>query len=147
MLKNIDPLLSAPLLEALRAMGHGDDIVICDANFPAHALARATVRGAEIQVAAPAARVAAAILSLLPLDDFVDAPALYMQARPEEPEHMEEVHKEVATVVKGHGHELCPYERFAFYAFAKKAFCIVQAAEPRFYGNFAFKKGVIPPRG
>lgn len=146
MLKNIDPLLNAPLLGALRAMGHGDVLIVSDLNFPSHSVAAKTVVGEALHVDAPAARVAEAILSLMPLDDFVDDPALYMQSNDDDPSHLEKVQEEVAAVVKANGHELKPLERFAFYDFAKQAFCVVTAAEPRFYGCFAFKKGVIPPQ-
>src|SRR6478736_4802915 len=69
MLKSIDPLLNADVLYALRAMGHGDDLVICDTNFPADAVARETVLGELLRIDnVSAAQAARAILSVLPLD-------------------------------------------------------------------------------
>src|SRR5947209_16446749 len=80
MLKSIDPILNAEVLYALRAMGHGDDLVIVDTNFPADAVARQTVLGRLLRIDnLSAARAARAILSVLPLDSFVDHPVLTMQ--------------------------------------------------------------------
>ena len=68
MLKSIDPILNADVLYALRAMGHGDDLVICDTNFPADAVARQTVLGRLLRIDnVTAGRAARAILSVLPL--------------------------------------------------------------------------------
>ena len=75
MLKSIDPMLNADVLRALRAMGHGDDIVLCDTNFPADSVARQTVIGKLLRIDnVTAARAARAILSVMPLDSFVDKP-------------------------------------------------------------------------
>src|SRR5246500_6006419 len=80
MLKSIDPILNADVLYALRAMGHGDDVVLCDTNFPADSVARQTVLGRPLRIDnVPAFRAARAILSVLPLDSFVDKPALRME--------------------------------------------------------------------
>ena len=76
MLKGIDPLLNADVLYALRAMGHGDDLVLCDTNFPADSVARATVLGRLLRIDnVRASRAARAVLSVMPLDGFVDQPA------------------------------------------------------------------------
>src|SRR6266704_2050195 len=80
MLKSIDPLLNADVLYALRAMGHGDDLVLCDTNFPADSVARQTVLGRLLRIdGVSAGRAARAILSVLPLDSFVDKPVLRME--------------------------------------------------------------------
>src|SRR6478672_3802825 len=80
MLKSIDPMLNADVLRALRAMGHGDDIVLCDTNFPADSVARQTVIGKLLRIDnVTAARAARAILSVMPLDSFVDKPVLRME--------------------------------------------------------------------
>ena len=74
MLKNIDPLLNADILHALRAMGHGDEVVICDANFPADSVARKTALGRVLRLdGVDAPRAIRAVLSVLPLDSFVDS--------------------------------------------------------------------------
>jgi L-fucose mutarotase len=148
MLKSIDPILNADVLYALRSMGHGDDLVISDTNFPADAVARQTVLGRLLRIDnVTAGRAARAVLSLLPLDSFVDKPALRMEivGHPDEiPPVQMEVQREVDAA---HGSPLAmgSIERFAFYERAKKAYCVIQTGERRFYGCFIFKKGVIPP--
>ena len=148
MLKSIDPFLNADVLYALRAMGHGDDLVICDTNFPADAVARQTTLGRLLRIDnVTAARAARAILSVLPLDSFVDFPARRMEVvdQPNEiPVVQAEVQKEV-DAAEGQVMPLGSVERFAFYDLAKKAYCVIQTGERRFYGCFLFKKGVIPP--
>ena len=79
MLKGIDPLLNAEVLGALRAMGHGDHLIIADMNFPAESVARQTVLGRLLRIDAPSARVARAVLSVYPLDGFVDDAAARME--------------------------------------------------------------------
>jgi len=147
-LKLIDPYLNADVLYALRSMGHGDDLVLCDTNFPADSVARQTVLGRLLRIDnVDAARAARAILSVLPLDSFVDTPASRMEVvgQPEEiPPVQAEVQAEIDTA-QGRSSLMGGVERFAFYDLAKKAYCIIQTGERRFYGNFIFKKGVIPP--
>jgi L-fucose mutarotase len=148
MLKSIDPTLNADVLYALRAMGHGDDLVLCDTNFPADAVARQTVLGRLLRIDnVTAGRAARAILSVLPLDSFIEKPALRMEivGQPGEiPPVQQEVQKEIDAA---HGRPLPmgSVERFAFYDLAKKAYCVIQTGERRFYGCFIFKKGVIAP--
>jgi L-fucose mutarotase len=148
MLKSIDPILNADVLYALRAMGHGDDLVICDTNFPADSTARQTVLGDLLRIDnVSAARAARAILSVLPLDSFVEYPALRMEiaGRPGEiPPVQAEVQTEIDAAA-GRPLPLGSIERFAFYDLAKKAYCVIQTGERRFYGCFVFKKGVIAP--
>ena len=148
MLKSIDPILNADVLYALRAMGHGDDLVLCDTNFPADAVARQTSLGRLLRIDnVTAGRAAGAILSVLPLDSFVDAPALRMEivGQPDEvPAVQLEVQKEI-NAAQGRPFPMGSIERFAFYELAKKAYCVIQTGERRFYGCFIFKKGVIAP--
>jgi len=148
MLKNIDPMLNADVLRALRAMGHGDDVVLCDTNFPADSVARQTVIGKLLRIDnVTAARAARAVLSVMPLDAFVDRPALRMEivGKPAEvPPVQAEVQKEV-DAAEGKPWPMGSVERFAFYDLARKAYCVIQTGERRFYGCFIFKKGVIPP--
>ena len=98
MLKNINPILNADVLYALHAMGHGDDLIIADTNFPPDSVTRETVVG-EVQ----------------------------------------------AKVLAAGGSTMIGIERFAFYERSKKAYAVIQTGERRFYGCFAFRKGVIPP--
>jgi L-fucose mutarotase len=149
MLKNIDPLLNADLLYALRAMGHGDDLILCDTNFPADTAARQTVLGKLLRIdGVSAAEAARAILSVMPLDGFVDTPVLRMEVvgKPEEiPPVQAEVQREI-DAAEGRPLPMGSIERFAFYEKAKRAYCVVATGERRFYGCFIFKKGVIPPK-
>jgi L-fucose mutarotase len=94
-----------------------------------------------------AGRAARAILSLLPLDSFVEKPALRMEIVGQ-PDEVPAVQKEVQAEIdaaEGKTWPMGSIERFAFYDLAKKAYCVVQTGERRFYGCFIFKKGVIPP--
>jgi L-fucose mutarotase len=148
MLKNLDPLLNADVLYALRAMGHGDDLVLCDINFPADAVARRTALGRLLRIdGVSAVRAARAILSVLPLDSFVDDAALRMEVvgQPDEvPPVQAEVQGEIDRA-EGKPRPMGSIERFAFYERAKQAYCVIATGETRFYGCFLFKKGVIPP--
>lgn len=146
MLKNLDPLLNADILYALRAMGHGDEVVICDANFPAESVARSTVLGKLLRMdGVDAARAVRAVLSVLPLDTFVESPAMRMevvgdaQALPNvQRETQIEVDQAEARAVP-----LAPIERHAFYARARQAYCVIATGETRGYGCFVFTKGVL----
>lgn len=146
MLKHLDPLLNADILYALSAMGHGDEVVICDANFPADSVARDTTLGRLLRVdGADSARAVRAVLSLLPLDTFVDAPAMRMEVVGD-PSAQPIVQREAqAEVNAAEGREVpfAPIERHAFYARARKAYCVIVTGELRGYGCFIFKKGVI----
>ena len=148
MLKSIDPLLNADVLYALRSMGHGDDLIICDTNFPADSVARQTVLGDLLRLDnVTAGRAARAILSVMPLDSFVEQPALRMEvggSAGEVPAVQEEVQTEI-DAAEGRPWPMGSIERFAFYDLAKKSYCVIQTGERRFYGCFAFKKGVIAP--
>jgi L-fucose mutarotase len=148
MLKNIDPLLNADVLYALRAMGHGDELVICDTNFPADSVARQTAFGDLLRIDAPtAARVAKAVLSVMPLDSFVDDAAMRMEIvgkAGEIPPVQAEVQAEIDRA-EGKSWPMGSIERMAFYERAKRAYCLIQSGERRFYGCFILKKGVVPP--
>ncbi len=148
MLKSVDPALNADVLYALRAMGHGDDVIICDTNFPADSVARQTVLGKLLRIDnVTAARAARAVLSVMPLDSFVEHPALRMEIVGK-PKEVPPVQMEVQTEIdhaEGRSWPMGSIERFAFYDLARRAYCVIQTGERRFYGCFAFKKGVIPP--
>lgn len=146
MLKNLDPFLNADVLYALSAMGHGDEVVVCDANFPADSVARDTTLGRLLRMdGADAARAVRAILSVLPLDTFVQAPAMRMEAVSDPvalPAVQREAQAEVDTA-EGRSVPFAPIERHAFYARARKAYCVIATGELRGYGCFVFTKGVI----
>ncbi len=145
MLRGLDPLLSADLLHALRAMGHGDEIAIVDANFPAASNARRLIRldGAD------APRALAAILSVLPLDSFVDDPLKVMAVVGDAakiPEVVRQIGR-VASEATGREQRLSAVARDAFYERARAAYAIVATGERRFYGNVIVTKGVLDPAG
>ena len=148
MLKNIDPLLNADVLGALRAMGHGDRVVLCDTNFPADSVARHTMLGRLLRIdGVSAPRAARAILSVMPLDGFVDDAAARMEivGKPAEiPPVQKEMQQEIDRA-EGKSWPMVSIERMAFYEHAKKAYCVIASGERRFYGCFIFAKGVIPP--
>jgi L-fucose mutarotase len=129
-------------------MGHGDDLVICDTNFPADTVARQTVLGKPLRIGGvDSARAARAILSVLPLDTFVDDAVLRMEVVGE-PGTVTPVQAEVQAEIdraQGKPWPMASIERFAFYERAKQAYCVIVTGELRFYGCFLFKKGVIPP--
>ena len=148
MLKGLNPLLNAEVLYALRAMGHGDDLIICDTNFPADSVARQTRLGELLRIDnVTAAQAIDAVLSVYPLDTFVDDAAARMEIVGK-PDEIPPVQQEVQTVIdaaEGRSWPMIPIERYAFYERAKQAYCVIQTGERRFYGCFALRKGVIPP--
>ena len=148
MLKGINPLLNADVLHVLRAMGHGDDLIITDTNFPSDSVARQTVYGSLLRIDASAADVVQAVLSVMPIDTFVDDAAARMEVV-DEPKTILPVMTEVQDKVSAVDgpNRMLPIERFSFYDRAKNAYAIIQTGERRFYGCFAFRKGVIGPDG
>ena len=140
MLIGLDPLLSPDLLHALAAMGHGDRIVLVDANYQA-------TRGRRL-ISLPGANVVqtlSAVLSLLPCDTFMPDPAAIMQVVGDA-DALPPVVGEMNAVLTSHGWpEEVGIERHAFYDAAETAYVIVQTSERRFYGNMLLSKGVIPP--
>jgi L-fucose mutarotase len=148
MLKSIDPILNADVLYALRAMGHGDELIIADTNFPSDSVARETVLKKLLRVDnVTAARAVKAVLSVMPLDSFVEHPALRMEivGSPDDvPPVQAEVQAEI-NAAEGRSLPMGSIERFAFYERARNAYCVIQTGERRFYGCFVFSKGVIPP--
>lgn len=145
MLKGINPILNADVLYTLRAMGHGDDLIIADINFPSDSIARDTVLGQVLRIDRPAAEVVRAVLSLYPIDTFVDDAVARMEVV-DEPATILPVMKEVqADVSAAGGPTMIGIERFAFYDRAKTAYAVLQTSERRFYGCFALRKGVVPP--
>lgn len=143
MLKNTDPLLSPDLLYILAAMGHGDEIAIVDANFPAESMGERTVRLDGVN----ATRALDAVLTVLPLDDFVERPAAVMQVvgdADEEPETVREF-KASASAAEGRPVEFESLERFAFYDRTREAFAVLATGERRLYGNVILVKGIVRP--
>ena len=142
MLKKIDPLLGPELLGILRAMGHGDEIAIVDANFPAESRARRIIRMDGVSATA----MLKAVVSVLPLDQFVDEAAFCMEVV-DDPEAVPEIVWEFREIIQaeepraGFG----ALERFAFYDRSRAAFAVIATGERRLYGNLLLKKGVLYP--
>jgi L-fucose mutarotase len=147
MLKGIDRLLHAELLSVLCAMGHGDEIVIADSNFPADSVASSTRIGKPLRLdGAEIGQAMQSVLSVFPLDTFVATPVLRMEVVGD-PAKIPVIHQEVQAVInasEGRDAPMGALERMAFYERAKTAYCIVATGEQRFYGCFILKKGVLP---
>ena len=142
MLKGIPDIISPELLKVLHEMGHGDDLVIGDANYPAASNARILVRSDGHGVP----ELLDAILSLFPLDDFVQHPVSLMQVVPGDktvPVIQDEIRKVVARHEPKGDALVEQIERFAFYERARKAYAIVATTEKKLYGCMIIKKGVI----
>lgn len=145
MLINIDPILSPELLSIIRSMGHGDKLVLCDANYPAVSTSRKIIRMDGVNIP----KAAEAILSVFPLDSFIPEPVRRMEidGRPDE---INEVHKDLIEVIKkvsGLNWHVGSIERQNFYKESLDAFATVVTGESRPYGCFIFTKGVIKPDG
>lgn len=140
MLIGLDPLLTPDLLHALASMGHGDTIALVDANYP-------TTRSRR-QVALPGVGIGAAldaVLSVLPLDNFVATPVQVMLPSADVlPAAVEEIN----AVLHRHGAaEAAGLGRHEFYAAAEQAYAVVATGERRRYGNVLLTKGVVPVDG
>lgn len=138
MLKNIDKLLTGDLLKVLCNMGHGDELVIADANFPAETCAKRLIRLPGID----GVQAAKAILSVFPLDTYCDDAAVVMDLTDSDkakgmqrPVIWNDYQKLCGQIIK--------VERFAFYERAKKAYAVIQTGEERQYGNLILVKGVV----
>lgn len=146
MLKNIPSVLSPDLLWCLASMGHGERLVLVDRNFPAHDVAQHTSTKRLIELPGlDIPQATRAILSVMPLDDFIPAPVSRMQVvgDPEKLLPMQgEVHA-IARDCEGRDVGMEALERFDFYEAAKRGFCVVRTSEFRPYGCFLFTMGVI----
>lgn len=143
MLIGIDPLLGPECLAVLRGMGHGDHLVLADANFPATSNARRLVRLDGVGMLA----TLGAVLSLLPIDDFEPEPLVSMQVVGDPSAQVPivlEMQRLVDRVVPQRP-RIVARERFAFYELARSAYAIFQTSERAFYANLIVRKGVVPP--
>ena len=148
MLKGIDPRLNAEVLYVLRAMGHGDVLIIADTNFPSDSIARATVYGDLLRMDnLTAGQAAEAVLSVMPLDTFVDdfAGRMEIVGNPDEVPPVQSEVQAAIDAAEGTPRPMVSVERFAFYDMARESYAVIQTGERRFYGCFLFRKGVIPP--
>jgi len=141
MLKNIPKILSPDLLKIIMEMGHGDEIVIADGNFPSASFAQRLVRldGHAIP------DILEAILRLFPLDTYVERPVGLMAVMPGDPYKpvIWEEYKKILLASKEPFKEFENIERFAFYERAKKAYAVIATGESALYANIILKKGVV----
>lgn len=138
MLKGLDKRLTGDLLKILCDMGHGDELVIADANFPAETCARRLIRFSGVDGVA----AAKAILSVFPLDTYVAEPALVMDLT-EGDKGKGMPTPEIWSDYEALCGSLGKIERFAFYERTKQAYAVIQTGEERQYGNLLLVKGVI----
>lgn len=138
MLIDINPLLGPDFLYILRAMGHGDEIAIVDGNYPALTDAKKLIRADGLH----ALPILQAILSVMPLDDFVEQAAFIPHVATPQP-----IHAQFANAVSAQAPaiKLHPLVGQEFYNRVKGAFAIVATSEPALYGNIVLRKGVIRP--
>jgi len=142
MLKGIDPILSPELLATLRSMGHGDEIAIVDGNYPGVEHARRLIRLDGV----PLVAVLNAVLSVLPIDDFVED-AIFRSTFRQERDTLEPVHHEFLACCTRHEptRTVVPLVGADFYNRVRAAHTLVQTGEPRLYANVILRKGVIYP--
>ena len=143
MLKGIPPILSPELLKVLAEMGHGDEIVLADGNFPAESMGKNAIVIRADGHTVP--EILNAVLTLLPLDKYVEQPAALMEVVPGDPV-VPTIWEEYRTLLEKHGENpqaVEMMERFAFYERAKKAYAIVATGETAIYANILLKKGVV----
>jgi len=141
MLKNIPPILSPELLKVLMEMGHGDEIVLADGNFPAASVAQRLLRCDGHGVP----ELLEAVLKFFPLDIYVEKPVGLMAVVPGD-KTKPTIWDTYRTIVKASGERFSDFEfieRFAFYERAKKAYAVVATSEKALYANVILKKGVI----
>lgn len=141
MLKGIPNILSPELLKVLDEMGHADEIVIADGNFPAASIAQRLIRADGHNVP----EILKAILTVCPLDQYDDKNVMLMEVVPGDPTKPA-IWAEYKKIVKDSGEtftELAFIERFAFYERAKKAYAVIATSEAALYANIILKKGVI----
>ena len=141
MLKGIPKIISPELIKVLMEMGHGDEIIISDGNFPAAALAKRLVRADGHNVT----ELLDAILQFFPLDPYVENPVSLMQVVPGDTVQTP-IWEEYRSIVKSHDENFKDFEsveRFAFYERAKNAFAVVSSGESALYANIILRKGVV----
>ena len=139
MLKGIPPIISPELLMILDEMGHGDEIVIGDGNFPASSIGKRVIRADGHGVP----ELLDAILKLFPLDTYVEAPVALMEVVPGDPV-VPVIWDDFKRISEAHGGAKIEHvERFAFYERAKKAYAVIASGESAIYANVILKKGVV----
>lgn len=143
MLKGVPAILSPQLLKVLCEMGHGDEIVIADGNFPAESMGKDAVVIRADGHGVP--EILDAVLKMIPLDQYVERPAALMEVVPGDP-CVPEIWEQYRALLENNGEDparIEMMERFAFYDRAKKAYAIIATGESAIYANILLKKGVV----
>ncbi len=141
MLKGIPSIIQPDLLKILMEMGHGDEIVISDGNFPGAANAKRLVR-CDGNGVVP---VLDAMLKLMPLDSYSDFQVSLMEVVPGDP-YVPTIWEDYKKVIEKHepvNNKINYIERFAFYERARKAYAVVTTSEMALYANIILRKGVV----
>lgn len=144
MLKGISPVISPELLKALAEMGHGDELVIADGNFPCHSVGKNAVVVRADGHGVP--EILAAVLELIPLDTYTEKPVALMEVVPGDTCGTPEIwqtYEEILTKYEPEHHAIDYTERFAFYERAEGAYLIIATGEKAIYANILLKKGVV----
>lgn len=144
MLKGLSPLLTPELLKILSEMGHGDEIVLADGNFPSDSIGKRVVR----LDAHTGTDVLNAIMSVFPLDTYSDPNAMLMEVVPGDKVETPiwDEYSRILTASEGDRVKIGHIERFAFYDRAEKAYAVIATGETALYANLILKKGVIIPK-
>ena len=141
MLKNIPSVISPELMYVLMEMGHGDEIVLADGNFPAASVAQRLIRCDGHGVP----EILEAVLKFFPLDQYVDNPVALMAVVPGD-KTKPKIWEEYRKIIEASGEKFTDFEfveRFAFYERAKKSYAVVATSEKALYANIILKKGVL----
>jgi len=141
MLKNIPAIISPELMKILMEMGHGDEIVLADGNFPAASIAQKLIRCDGHNVP----EILEAVLKFFPLDQYVDCAAALMAVVPGDKTRLT-IWEEYRRIIKSSGEKFSDFEfveKFAFYERAEKAYAVVASSEKALYANIILKKGVL----
>ena len=144
MLKGISPLISPDLLKALAEMGHGDELVIADGNFPCHSMGKNSIVIRADGHGVP--EILDAVLKLIPLDTYTEKPVALMEVVKGDTCGTPEIwgtYEEILNKYEPDHHEIDYTERFAFYERAKGAYLIIATGEKAIYANILLKKGVV----
>ena len=141
MLKGIDPLLGGDLLKILDDMGHGDQLMLVDRNYPASSSGRPVVRLGEVTVL----RAAAAILSVFPLDSFIECPLERMEVDndPSKTTDVQDALLSLASQAEGRALDFGVVPRLDFYERARRVYAVVHTLDTVPYGCFILQKGVV----
>ena len=144
MLKGISPFISPELLKALAEMGHGDELVIADGNFPCHSVGKNSIVIRADGHGVP--EILDAVLKLIPLDTYTDKPVALMEVVKGDTCGTPEIWNTYKEILEKHEPDCCEIEyteRFAFYERAKGAYLIIATGEKAIYANILLKKGVV----